>query len=367
MNSSPITPEKAFKLSERLLLLWLGIFFAGTLFLAFAYNIDPIGYKNEGNINVIFLFVSLIIWIVIYSVVLHVIGRIFSIKYFTFRINPLYSPDVWKRSSLAGKILMLLVIPEVIFIVLLMATGKGTGSGLVFLLLGHISVIYAVNQKAIKEQYAQWYGKEEAERVYEFTQHSFDLSTYFKTIDAKYLLFIAILIIFEFVITIGVVEVVYPIKDAWFVYVVLFFLLIPQVIITLYLKDKGRLNLLDTVSLFFRILLFFYWLFILFVIVTIMSEGYTLAGILLFGFLIPAFIISALYIFGKSWVQSKVWKVYSIVFIVLSLVITPLVSDGIMNNNTLIFILFLAPIYIVLLREIFINQKKVISKPTSST
>ncbi len=373
--SPPQDLQGSIKWSTRWFLTWFVIVFITTWVLALKFNIDPIGWTTpEDDMNIGFVLLSTFAIIIFHTIFLHIVGKIFKIKYFLFHFNSSFYPDVWRKSSIWGKIITMLLIPEFLIIYYLMFSGQSIG-GLWLLPFIHISIIYSVSRKAIVENYQKLYGKEEGEKVYEIVQQSMQPSTYIKSLSLKYFLIIIPLNLLEFVIAAITIYIVIPNSpDSWFYFLLLFFFFILQDVALLYLKDREKLTPVNVISLVFRILLFFYLLFMVLVIFSAFGDYlnhnqiYKIFNLILS---IPALVALGLYIFKKTWGSFSMWRHYSIIFIVYdvfhNMVILPLFQNEPINRETLYGVFLLVPIYAVLLRYIFFsNQKKETAQVSSS-
>lgn len=173
-----MSPEDSVKLANRISLILGGILCTVLIFLAF----------NRIDVGPSFTTALTLIFLVILIFGMHVVGKIFNIKYLVLRPSPAFSTDTWKKASWQGKLLLLLIIPEVIFFAWSAITNTQVPSLLlrilIFLELTHFFLINSVFGKTIKQANRELYGKEEGDRLYAAQQKQ--IHSIFRTFQPLY-------------------------------------------------------------------------------------------------------------------------------------------------------------------------------------
>jgi hypothetical protein len=102
---------------------------------------------------------------------------------------------LWNRSNSAGKLLLLLFIPEIIITIYIFFTNSTLIDKILFAYLLHGILLFQLNGKAMKEYLKKWEGKEKGGKLYNdlsglLAYPTFDIKNSF--LNPKLLLFVAI-------------------------------------------------------------------------------------------------------------------------------------------------------------------------------
>lgn len=242
-----MSTEKAIKWGTYYLLGWVVVVIGIAWVISFEF--DPFGFNSGkfpyGGIAVL-TFIAIIFW----YITTRIIGEIFDIKYYKlFKLNPFssggYWMEIWESSSALGRFLLFLIIPEILFLTYLAITNNELLSGLWLPLFAHAWFLFKVCGKQIRASYRKHYGKEIGDAIYKSTYTTIKQTPYSlgaRLINFKFILFVLVVNLIEFIIAIYFLNGFIRPETADFFTIILFTILAAVAIQDLLVLDRITRN-----------------------------------------------------------------------------------------------------------------------------